>query len=1651
MGLRCPCPIALLFLFACTYAQPPCILITPSVLRLENEETIVVDGQGTAFDGNILIQDFPKNRLTLSQSRISVNGGNGFIGTTKIKIHAKDFEIDPKNKQFVSVKVVSPDCPLEKVVLVSFHSGYIFIQTDKPIYTPKSTVLYRIFTMTNKLQAVGKNVIIEFVDPRNIIRRRELRMTPPSGLISLSHTIPELVSYGVWTISAKYEDTPELNYTANYEVKEYVLPSFEIKIIPNQNFFYVDDKEFTIDIQARYLYGKTVNGHAFVFFSVKDEKNKRGLPDSLRRIAIDDGNGKVSLSRDDIRKSFPNIEELEGHSIHVTVTVITDTGSDLVEAELEDIFIVKSPYKILFTKTSKFFKPGMPFHLTVFVTNPDGSPANRVPVLAEPGNVPGNTQEDGTTRLTLNTQGNIKTLDIKVKTAHTKLPESRQASASMTATAYSPLAGNYLHISIATSELKLGGNANVDFVIRNIKTDIANQINQFTYLILNKGQIMKVGTQLRQPGQNLVTMLLPITEDFIPSFRIVAYYTVVTGATREIVSDSVWVDVVDSCMGTLEVTREKKNTDIIRPSKEVTLTVKADHKATVGLVAVDKGVFVLNSKFKITQKKVWDSVEKSDIGCTPGGGANNEGVFYDAGLALHTTFQTSTRQRSEQFCEIKANRKRRSSVAYIEYKATKASSYNGLLKKCCQDGMQENLMGHSCEHRSRYIQEGKECVDAFLDCCNDVEKKKELDRKLKVESSLERSDEDENFLDYADVTVRTQFPESWLWTVRQMTAKADFNGISTEEVKVTVKDSITTWEVLAVSLSENKGICVSKPHDLIVFQDFFIDLKLPYSVVRNEQVEIRAILYNYGPGEIKVQVEFLYQEKFCSLSNAKKNYRQLVTLLPESSRAVPFIIVPLELGEHDVEVRAAGAFGLNDGVRKKLNVVPEGLKVTENLISVTLEPEIKGKDGIQQEKVSTISGRSLVPNTDVDTIITLQGTPISQMVEDAINGLNLNHLIVMPHGCGEQNMMFLAPALIAIHYLDTTSQWDRVGVNRRSQAIEFMKKGYDQQLTFRRQDYSYSANADRRSSTWLTAYVVKVFAMLRSFIFVENDVLCGAIKWLILEKQKPDGLFKEDYPVYHQEMTGAISGSKEVDTTFTAFVLVAMMDAERACGATVNNYQDSIDKGMKFVLDQYPNVQTPYTTAIASYALARGGKLKDTRKLLSVSTGNIHWDERNSKQLSLEATGYALLTLLYLKQFELTGPIVRWIAEQRYYGEVFTSTQATVVTFEALAQYQIDIPTVGNLQLDVSLNIPSRKQEVTHRINLQNALVARTETLKTPEEFVVTAKGKGQGVLTVQSIYYETAKERENKCDNFFLSVTVKEEDDNARKPENVKKSVSITICTKFLKSYDATMSIIDVSMMTGFFPDINDLNRLMNGVDKYISNFEINKGATERGTLIIYLNKVSHTQEECLRFRLHQGFEVGLIQPASVTVYDYYTPENRCTKFYHVDKNSALYSKICQGEVCRCAEGNCYKQQQLKGVTAEKRLESACNSAVDFVYKVKLDGIEPRDNYNSYIMTIVRVIKQGTDENVLQNKRDFTSLVKCNSALNLKIGQEYIIWGIDKDMFRLGSSYSYSIGKDTWIEWWPNDRECQLRVNAETCEHLDLLAETLELIGCPK
>uniref|UniRef100_A0A8C3JZC4 Complement C3 n=1 Tax=Calidris pygmaea TaxID=425635 RepID=A0A8C3JZC4_9CHAR len=1585
------------------WGVPRVTMVTPAVLRLETEEQVVVEAPGltSPTEVTILVQDFPLKRHMIYQTRLPLTPAGGMLATGTIKVSAKVLP-QATGKQFVSVTARVAQVTLEKVLLVSLQSGHIFVQTDKPIYTPGSTVLCRLFAVNHLMEPAPKTVIVETPDDVII---KQVPVTSPmrTGIFSINHNLPEVVSLGTWTIQAKFEDSPEQVFSTQFEVKEYVLPSFEVVLEPEEKFLYIDrEEDFRVSVTARW--DPKTDGEMWGW----GKQGWRHLrsPEARGCCPLGWGPGSPVLALGD------------------TALPVATTGSDMVEAQRGDISIVTSPYTIHFTRTPKYFKPGMPFDLMVYVTNPDKSPAPRVAIKADDFQGLVTTQRDGTAKLVLNMPADKDSVPITVRTDQPGLPQERQASLNMVAKAYRSQSdsGNFLHLAVGATELQPGDNLPVNFHLKSNNAAVRNSIPYFTYLIMSKGRIVHVGRQRHEAGQSLVTMSLPVTAQLIPSFRIVAYYHVLPG---EIVADSVWVDVKDTCMGTLVVKgATEADNRVLEPGTSMRLRIEGDHNAHVGLVAVDKGVFVLNKKHKLTQSKVWDTVEKSDIGCTAGSGRDNVGVFADAGLSLATNVKISTPQRGDVQCPQPAKRKRRS-LQLVEFKGTKAAEYTDkALRKCCEDGMKENPMGHSCEKRTTYIQEGEGCVQAFLDCCNYI--KGIRDQRLReFHLELARSDDNDDFLAEEDITSRSLFPESWLWQVERLTEKP--NDISTKTLPVFLKDSITTWEVLAVSLSPNKGLCVADPYEITVMKDFFIDLRLPYSVVRNEQVEIRAVLYNYWTHDITVRVELMHNPALCSASTSKARYQQILKLKAQSSWAVPFVIVPLQLGLHDVEVKAAvrGSF-MFDGVKKKLKVVVSGHRCP------MASPPMRGPRHLHSLGLHEVGGWGGGTNSWLDlSPSSAPGNPVAILVEKAVDGAKLKHLITTPSGCGEQNMIALTPTVIATHYLDTTGQWESFGVDRRTEAIELIKKGYTQQLAFRKSDSSFAAFQGRPSSTWLTAYVAKVFAMAIKLVDIEPEVICGAIKWLILEKQKPDGIFQEDGPVIHKEMLGGYVGA-EPEASLTAFVLVALLESRQICKDHVNSLEGSITKASEYLSRKYQSLKRPYTVALTSYALALAGKLNSEKVLMKFSKGGKSWEERNSRTYNIEGTSYALLALLQMEKAELTGPVARWLAQQNYFGGGYGSTQATILVFQALAQYQEVAPRQQELNLDVSVLLPRRASAITYRIENRNALVARSAETKLNEDFTVKAEGKGRGTMTVVTIYNAKVPDKEDKCDNFDLDVQV----------EDVKMGEASSAPSRSPSAPGGDIGDVgDIKDMGDIRDgerdtedrDIRDIEDLSEGVDRYISKFEMDQALSDRSNLVIYLDKISHKDEECFTFKAHQRFQVGLIQPAAVTVYSYYKIDDRCTRFYHPDKNKGQLSKICSGDVCRCAEENCFTwKKQSVPITINQRIERACEPGVD------------------YDVTCVSPPGPGTDEDPAGSNRTFVSHQQCRDALRLQTGQDYLLWGLATDLWVTGGRFSYFIGKDTWLEAWPSEVACQEPDHQPLCQDFAEFTEAMTMFGCP-
>ncbi|XP_059409012.1 complement C3-like [Carassius carassius] len=1625
-----------------TICAPLFVLSAPNMLRVGSSENVFVEAQdysGGDLNVRITVKNHPKKNLDILSKSVTLTTANNFQILTDIKIPDDQnfFSDDPLEKQYVYLQAQFPTVTLEKVVLLSFQTGYIFIQTDKPIYTPVSTVNYRIFSLTPDQHPFdGSSISVDIMNPQGITLERN-QFQPRQGILTKNFALPELASSGVWKLIARYTKTPQKNFTTDFEVMEYVLPSFEVTLNPRKPFFSVNENSLIVDISAKYLFGNKVSGTAFVVFGVVDNEKKISIAASLQKVQITDGEGEAELKIQMIKGNFPDIQQLVGKSLYISASVLTETGSEMVEAHKNGIQIVTSPYTILFKRTPHFFKPGMPFDVSVYVTNPDQTPAKNVDVEVNPGGVRGRTRANGIAKVTVNTPQGSSTLEITAKTKDPQLSDQQQAEKKMTAQAYIPKGGsnNYLHIGIDAAELQIGDQMKINLNLGN-SPGVKNQ--DFTNMILSKGQIIQV-KRFKLTGQSLVTLSLPITKDMMPSFRFVAYYHV---DPSEVVSDSVWVDMKDTCMGTLKV--EVKDPGQYLPEDPISLKITGDPGAKVGLVAVDKGVYVLNNKNRLTQTKIWDIIEKHDIGCTAGGGRDSMGVFTDAGLMFESNNAGGTNTRTNIQCLAPSKRKRRAK-SLLQVTTTLVGQYSGDLKTCCVDGLQVNYLGYTCERRSMFINDGDECVKAFLHCCRELQRHQA--EFADEEILLARSEEDEFDEELGDVNIRTQFPESWLWEdidlppcpQNQLCAETSYliNGIR-------LKDSITTWQITAISLSKNLGMCVADPFEITVKKDFFINLKMPYSAVRNEQLEIKAVLHNYSNRKLKtVHIRFKTSEGICSSARKKQKDRITISVGPMSSISVPFIIIPMELEKQWIEAQAYSS-DRSDGIRKNLKVVPEGVltEVQERIVEINPSQH---PGGLQVVSMRSDIPIRMVPNTPASRVITVIGEEITRTIEQAISGNIMGELIVQPNGCGEQNMILMTLPVIATHYLDSTNQWETIGMERRNEAINHIKTGYQQELKFRKADGSYGIWLHVQSSTWLTAYVAKVFAMANDLIVIEENVFCSALKWLATNKQLADGTFKEDAPVYQSEMVGNLRG-KDADASLTAFVLIAMQEGSKICAGS--NLESSMKKAVDYLLLRVHSLRSTYAVAMTSYALANVGKLnKDILKSYSThSKDGIFWQVPGQHYHSLEATGYAVLSLVMAKDFESAGLAVRWLGKQqtRYGG--YGTTQATIMVFQAMAEYRIQVKK-ADINLNLEVAVQERKEKTRIAFRSSNFHISRTDKFNITRSFNVTAQGAGVAMLSVFSVYYALPEEKDYDCNVFDLSVQMKKE--SAVSYDGASESYLITIEYIFkdpLRS--STMSILDIGLLTGFKVDEEDLSKLSTGKDKYIQSFELNKELSERGSLIIYIDKVSNKEKERVVFRMHKINEVGMLQPAGVTVYEYNSPDKRCVKFYHPYKKDGSLNRLCHEDLCQCAEENCSLQKN-ENKDDIKREDKACEPGVEYVYKTRVLEMNFSLHADIYNMTIERVLKEGSDPGVEGNMRSFLAHPFCRDFLKFEKGQTYLIMGQTLTLPRIGGKLRYHLGEDTWIEYWPTEQESQTAKYQAKYKGITTLAENLIQFGC--
>ncbi|XP_056449071.1 complement C4-like isoform X1 [Gadus chalcogrammus] len=1654
--------ILLIFALESVCASKRFFISAPKVFHVNVKEKVFVQ---TSSATTLYLEDERSGQVVSDKKTTSSNGGA--IQTVELMIERERMAALLKFKSDPYLLLVA-ETPVRKMtrVLVSMHRGHLFIQTNQPLYKPSDQVQYRIFALDHTMRPSEELIEISVINPSGIRLKLDSSLRAPfGGMFRGDLYLPDVAGLGTWKIVAHYEGDKKHAATLEFQVQKFVLPSFEVIINSEERYVLLERETFTFTVTAKYSYGETVAGSFHSWFRVAGLQGSECLKVSrmIRGLektgSIEDGVGTVTLRAEELKTQLQtqgcNVTylEQEGAELVMSVSVTEQQSSEMQEAEIS-LPIVSRLYEIDLSRIRSYFIPGAPLDIVVLLRLPDGSPASEVPVeLSLRGEtVPLVTNQEGAAVHIFNLPASPPaqiTVNVRAGTVTQEKVLKPMSSPSQ----------HYLYISVPTGKFKVNQQLRVTFnTINGIPKD-----SLVYYLVLSHGALVHQGSVVTM--SRLGGAEIRITAQMVPSLRLIGYYY---DQQDVLVSDSVWVDVVDECEMAVKVSPSMNPAP---PGGTIGLEVKVKGRARVALLVVDKAMYALDRRNRLTAKQVFSAMESYDLGCSYRGGPDQDSIFTEAGLSFVSSGSTPKANALPLGSRCKPHAARRSRRALdlrhelLEMKGNLSSE----LQQCCDQGFSSIPMRRSCEERRRRVTEMNaepQCADIFFKCCL----RGEALRKSAAEDNgfgrtVSLLDIEEYFIGSMSNRIRRNFAPSFAFTY--------FDATDQHKHTLSLGDSITTWEIQAVILSPTHGFCVVEPIELKTFKNIFVSLRLPYSVRRYEQLSIVAVIHNYGPDAVQLAVHMEQTPGLCSPGSSTFTAFVNVSVESGSSTLVTFAAIPMISGAIPIKIRLYD-FNNNrepDAIEKSLNVWTEGEEKTKE---ITLNYDLKGGASF------SIDGNlpnETVPGSSSNLFIKMEGAGFGESsARVLLSAEGVDRLLQLPGGCAEQTMKTMAPTVLALRYLDLSQQWTQLPAGKRDEALEMTEKGLTRILEHRKDDGSYGIYKRYPSSYWLTALVVKVLSLLADRQMagrgggpqghigrdVSNQDISTSVRFL-MSVQKQDGSYSDPHPVRDRDMDGGIRGAGK-DMSMTAFIAVALQHAIPFVEHSMkNDVVASIASSTSYLLSHVGELERPYAVAITAYCLAvclpdiDGAKpaWKQLQALAAEDDNGCRvWkanQESSSQQdaFTVETTAYALLTAVAHQDFPWADSASCWLVAQENYGGGFKSTQDTMVALEALAEYDVKKPAkpFSTVEAEFFVSGKSDKGELLLKEPTDKVIVELKSMIG--NEIKVELKGTGNIKMKVMKHFY--LMEPKESCTLLNINVTLegkaqytskildnyqyfdenydydaeidkhrtrrrREIDENSAKENSLVYNVCLS-----LKSNLTGMAIADITLLSGFEANTEHLDKLKGPPELYISHYEISSGR-----VILYFNELK-AESQCITFEAKQTVPISLLQPAQASFYDYYEPMKKCTIFYSAPKRGTEVSKLCSDDVCQCAERPCHEVKNLLKTKIKKgsRIQHACyHPLVDYKFLVEVLDVSFKSNFRLYNTKIVMLLKSSKDTRVAaHSRRVFANRLQCREQL--EVDRQYLIMGKDGSTTDSHGEMQYLLDSTTWVELVPDAQKC--------------------------
>ncbi|XP_062499169.1 complement C3-like [Corticium candelabrum] len=926
-----------LSLFSSVHSSPNYLVTLPRHLQCCQPETVLVSAfnlNGGSISAYLQVVNDSGQVITQTTS-INVRESNSPVAFNLTLPCQKLAKLDdPNAERYVSIKAVgSGSASFSKAtrVAVKASPSLVFVQTDKPVYVEFDEVHIRVAVLgCNFRPCCGGDkecvcdVNLDIRNPQNIIvDRLPIPSCSSDGAIKRKDfKLGPSPVQGDWTIIAKRTCDGSVISETYFEVKNYVLPWFDVNI-KAPDYVKVTNNIITVEVAAKYKYGRGVQGTLDIDLGICNETSINATVFKKAQFVLF---SSVKLDNGVKKLSFPNGGYLEfpyGKRLCIFVEVVEEaSGIKFAKSDRSAVF-TDNPIKVDCDLTPPFYRPNLHLKLQVQARYPNGRTVSRAQITvtdANGRNYIHSIQEEnrGIADFVIDVGSISGDMEIKIGVSGQALGKVCVFKQ------FCSLCGGHITVRAKTGDkLQVGSRANFEV----IKANSDSRQLTITIVVIARGSIQS-SQSVRSSKSHLTSFQVEITPQLANRFCVLAYYM---DTCNELVSDVVCLTTAETCANEISL---KLKTQSVRPGTQATIGVNvACPNSDVALLAVDKGLYILNSKNILSRDKIFSALDNCSYSCGYTV-ASSDGMFDVVGLAgmsdasinprcscctsscrascmnADDSCGTGRKKRGSELVERLCNEiKRRSGKRSNNVAEYCLDEYKELVKgkfSSFDDHLSETDRRNEAEYKTEHV------ATYIYQCCIEDFKKSDKAR------SSRRSGVDNFYeLDPSLLRRQTYFPHVWLQD-KVLTNR----NLRSFNVTVRVPDSNTKWFVYGLAQCCESGFCCH----------------LPFSLKRQEQVSVACTAFNYNKHPTIAGIKLVnIQDDLCTTAGSGEETDWIPFRIEgHDSKTVLIPVIPLVVGTTELTVKMSTELH-NFDIVQNITVVPEGV-TRESDTAVELDP-----------------------------------------------------------------------------------------------------------------------------------------------------------------------------------------------------------------------------------------------------------------------------------------------------------------------------------------------------------------------------------------------------------------------------------------------------------------------------------------------------------------------------------------------------------------------------------------------------------------------------------------------------------------------------------------------------------------------------------------